>query len=99
MGSVTWKGFSRAELALIEAPVLIVVCDRDFVRVEHTLESSKLMPNAELAVIPDAGHFVLSPNPNGSSRSSSTSWKSRRTDSRWRPQEYATIPAKQMNGR
>jgi pimeloyl-ACP methyl ester carboxylesterase len=63
MGSVAWNGFSRAELASIEAPVLIVVGDRDFVRVEHALESSKLIPNAELAVIPDAGHFVLFSEP------------------------------------
>ena len=43
----------------IKAPVLIVVGDHDFVRVEHALETSKIIPNAELAVIPDAGHFVL----------------------------------------
>lgn len=59
IGNVVWNGFSRAELASIELPVLIVVGDRDFVRVEHALQTSALMSNAELAVIPDAGHFVL----------------------------------------
>jgi pimeloyl-ACP methyl ester carboxylesterase len=63
MGTVRWDGFSRDELASIEAPVLIVVGDRDFVRVEHALETSRLIPNAELAVIPDAGHFVLFSEP------------------------------------
>lgn len=39
--------------------VIIVNGDHDFVRVEHAVKSVKLIPNAELAVIPDASHFVL----------------------------------------
>ncbi len=31
----------------------------DFVRLEHALETFQLIPNAKLAVIPDAGHFAL----------------------------------------
>jgi pimeloyl-ACP methyl ester carboxylesterase len=54
-----WAGFSREELMSIKAPVLIALGDHDFVRFEHALETFKLIPNAELAVIPDAGHFVL----------------------------------------
>ena len=54
-----WDGFSREELASIKAPVLIAVGDNDFVRLEHAIETFKLIPNAELAVIPDAGHFAL----------------------------------------
>ena len=61
--SIQWEGFSREELASIKAPVLIVVGDHDFVRVEHALGTSKTIPNAELAVIPDAGHFVLFSEP------------------------------------
>ena len=56
---VQWEGFSRGELAAIKSPVLIIVGDHDFVLVEHALETSRLIPNAELAVIPDASHFVL----------------------------------------
>ncbi len=56
---VRWTGFAREELAKIEAPVLIILGDRDFVLVEHGLEALRLIPNAELAVIPDAGHFSL----------------------------------------
>ncbi len=33
--------------------------DHDFVRLEHAVETLKLIPNAELAVTPDAGHFAL----------------------------------------
>jgi pimeloyl-ACP methyl ester carboxylesterase len=29
------------------------------VRLEHALETFRLIPNAELAVIPDAGHFAV----------------------------------------
>jgi hypothetical protein len=31
----------------------------DFVRLEHALETFKLIPNAEPAVIPDGNHFAL----------------------------------------
>jgi pimeloyl-ACP methyl ester carboxylesterase len=54
-----WQGFSREELAPITAPVLIIQGDRDFVRVEHAVETMKLIPNAELAIVPDSGHFAL----------------------------------------
>jgi pimeloyl-ACP methyl ester carboxylesterase len=59
VAELDWQGFTHAQLASITAPVLIVVGDRDFVRVEHALETMKVIPNAKLAVIPDAGHFAL----------------------------------------
>ncbi len=54
-----WRGFSREELASITAPVLIILGDRDFVRVEHAVDTVKLIPKAELAVVPESGHFAL----------------------------------------
>lgn len=57
--AIQWEGFSKEELASIKAPILIVAGDYDFVRVEHAVETSKVIPNAELAVIPSASHFVL----------------------------------------
>jgi pimeloyl-ACP methyl ester carboxylesterase len=57
--NIQWGGFSNEELASIKAPVLIALGDHDFVRLEHAIETFKLIPNAELAVIPDAGHFAL----------------------------------------
>ncbi len=59
VSSIQWEGFSNEELASIKVPVLIAVGDHDFVRLEHAVETFKLIPNAELAVIPDAGHFAL----------------------------------------
>jgi pimeloyl-ACP methyl ester carboxylesterase len=58
IASVRWDGFSPDELASIEASILIMVGDHDFVRVEHALESCRRIPHAELAVIPDASHFA-----------------------------------------
>jgi len=60
VGNIQWKGFSKEELASIKVPVLIVQGDHDFVRLEHSVETAKLIPHAELAVIPSARHFALS---------------------------------------
>ncbi len=61
--SIQWEGFSNEELASIKAPLLIALGDHDFVRVEHAAETVKRIPNAELAVIPDASHFALFSEP------------------------------------
>jgi pimeloyl-ACP methyl ester carboxylesterase len=60
VGSIQWGGFSKEELASIKAPFLIVQGDHDFVRLEHSFETVKLIPHAEIAVIPNASHFALS---------------------------------------
>ena len=60
---IAWNGFSRGELQSIEVPVLIAIGDRDWLRLEHVLELFRLIPNAQLAVIPDAGHFLLYTEP------------------------------------
>ncbi|HEY5328026.1 MAG TPA: alpha/beta hydrolase [Mucilaginibacter sp.] len=57
--SLSFTGFTNEELTSLKAPVLIAVGDHDFVRLEHMVQTFQLIPNAELAVIPDAGHFVL----------------------------------------
>lgn len=59
VSSIQWNGFSDEELASIEVPVLIALGDHDFVRVDHAYATFKRIPNANLAVIPDAGHFAL----------------------------------------
>jgi pimeloyl-ACP methyl ester carboxylesterase len=60
VGSIQWKGFSKEQLTSIKAPMLIIQGDHDFVRLEHSLETVRLIPHAELAVIPSASHFALS---------------------------------------
>ena len=63
IGNIQWSGFSKEELASIKAPMLIIQGDHDFVRLEHSVETVKLIPHAELAVVPDASHFALSSEP------------------------------------
>jgi pimeloyl-ACP methyl ester carboxylesterase len=59
IANLQWGGFTKDELASIKVPILIIVGDHDFVRLEHAVETFKVIPNAELAVVPDASHFVL----------------------------------------
>ena len=54
-----WKGFSPDQLKAIRVPVLIVCGDHDLIPVERCAEWSRMIPNAQLAVTPDASHFVL----------------------------------------
>ncbi len=61
--SIKWGGFSKEELASIQVPFLILLGDHDFVRLDHALDTFRLIPNAELAVIPDAGHFAMLSEP------------------------------------
>jgi pimeloyl-ACP methyl ester carboxylesterase len=63
LGGIRWQGFSKEELASIQAPMLVVLGDFDFVRLEHAVDTVKLLPNAELAVIPSASHFALFSEP------------------------------------
>lgn len=58
-----WKGFSRDELKTVKAPVLIACGDRDLVPIERCVELMRMIPHAQLAVIPDASHFVLFSEP------------------------------------
>jgi pimeloyl-ACP methyl ester carboxylesterase len=58
-----WEGLAKEELASIRVPLLLLCGDHDFVSVEHTVASARLIPSAELAVIPSASHFALSSEP------------------------------------
>jgi pimeloyl-ACP methyl ester carboxylesterase len=60
---IAWKGFSPDELRAIKAPVMIACGDHDLIPVERCAEWSRMIPNAQLAVIPDASHFVLFSEP------------------------------------
>ena len=56
---IAWKGLSPDQLKEIKAPILIACGDHDLIPVERCAEWSRMIPNAQLAVIPDASHFVL----------------------------------------
>ena len=62
-GNTPWKGLSREEFASVRVPVLIAVGDQDWVRLDQAIEYFNSIPDAELAIVPDAGHFVLDAEP------------------------------------
>lgn len=51
--------WSAADLGAVKSPVLIVIGDLDFVRIEHAAEMRELIPDARLAVLPDTTHAGL----------------------------------------
>jgi pimeloyl-ACP methyl ester carboxylesterase len=61
--SLGFAGFSREQMRSIKAPVLVTLGDHDGVRVEHAVEMFRLIPNAQLAIIPHANHFMIFQEP------------------------------------
>jgi pimeloyl-ACP methyl ester carboxylesterase len=59
----TWKGFLPEQLKAIKVPILIACGDHDLIPVERCAEWSRMIPNAQLAVIPDSSHFALFSEP------------------------------------
>jgi len=54
-----WPGWTKAELAGIRAPVLLVIGDNDFIRVEHAAEMKRMIPGAWLSVLPNTLHMTI----------------------------------------
>jgi pimeloyl-ACP methyl ester carboxylesterase len=54
-----FTGWSDEELAQVTARTLIMIGDHDFVTVEHAALELELIPDARLAVVPDATHNGL----------------------------------------
>ena len=44
---------------LINAPTLVMIGDRDIVRPEHAVLMFRLLPNAQLAVLPGTDHMTI----------------------------------------
>lgn len=51
-----FAGWSDGEIRSIAAPALLLVGDRDFVRLDHAAEMLDLFPDARLAVLPRTRH-------------------------------------------
>lgn len=51
------------ELAKITAPTMIMAGDRDAIPIEHTMELFRSIKGAQLCIIPDATHFLMSEKP------------------------------------
>ncbi|RZT83834.1 pimeloyl-ACP methyl ester carboxylesterase [Pseudonocardia sediminis] len=54
-----FRGWSDDELRSITGPVLLVIGDTDFVRIEHAAEIHALLPDARLAVLPGCTHMEV----------------------------------------
>jgi pimeloyl-ACP methyl ester carboxylesterase len=55
----TAPGWSADEMRRLAAPVLLLIGDTDFVRIEHAAEMLELIPDAQLAVLPGTRHTEL----------------------------------------
>ncbi|MDB4921964.1 alpha/beta hydrolase [Mucilaginibacter sp.] len=56
---ITFKDWNDDDLRSIKAPALFMVADHDVITVEHTVQMSRLIPGAQLAVLPGVhGSFI-----------------------------------------
>nr|HAD51282.1 hypothetical protein [Algoriphagus sp.] len=55
------KAIPDSKITEVSMPVTLMVGDRDAVKIEHTLELFKLLPNANLNVLPGTSHFLENP--------------------------------------
>jgi pimeloyl-ACP methyl ester carboxylesterase len=53
-----FKGWRPEEIQSIKAPVLVMIGDADIVRPEHTVQMFRMLPHAQLAVLPGTDHFA-----------------------------------------
>jgi pimeloyl-ACP methyl ester carboxylesterase len=54
-----FKDWRPQDIRSIEAPTLVMIGDGDIVRPEHAVEMFRLLPHAQLAVLPGTDHMTL----------------------------------------
>jgi pimeloyl-ACP methyl ester carboxylesterase len=54
-----FKGWRPEEIRSIQSPTLVMVGDHDIVRPEHAVEMFRLLPHAQLAILPDTNHMTI----------------------------------------
>ncbi len=54
---------SKEQLQKIKIPVLVMSCDRDLIKEEHSLYIYKNIPKANLCILPGETHFICRQNP------------------------------------
>ncbi|WP_448547576.1 alpha/beta fold hydrolase [Thalassotalea fusca] len=52
-----------SDLSAIQAKTLIIAGDRDEIKTKHTVNIAEAIPNAQLAILPNTGHYMPSANP------------------------------------
>ncbi|MBW1294850.1 alpha/beta fold hydrolase [Aquimarina litoralis] len=58
------KEISMDSIRKINVPVLLMVGDRDAIRMKHTMEIFEALPMANLCVLPASSHFITNEKPN-----------------------------------
>jgi len=58
-----FKGFPAKDVKSIKAQTLIMMGDRDVVRMEHAVEVYRMIPGSQLAVFPGGDHFAIFASP------------------------------------
>ena len=56
---MNFKGWTPEEIRSINAPTLVVIGDHDIVRPEHAVLMFRLLPSAQLAVLPGTDHMSI----------------------------------------
>jgi len=56
---LNFKSWTPEDLKSINAPALVMIGDRDIVRPEHAVLMFRLLPNAQLAVLPGTDHMTI----------------------------------------
>jgi pimeloyl-ACP methyl ester carboxylesterase len=54
-----WPGWPPEEVKTIKAPTLVALGDNDFMRVDFAAQMARLIPRAQLAVLPDTTHMDI----------------------------------------
>ena len=54
-----WPGWSDEEIRQIDVPVLVMIGDTDFILVPDAAETAELLPQGQLAVLPDHSHMDM----------------------------------------
>ncbi|MBR7620580.1 alpha/beta hydrolase [Phenylobacterium sp. 20VBR1] len=54
-----WTGWSPEQLRAVKTPTLLAIGDNDFVRIDHAAEMARLIPGAQLAVLPNTTHLNI----------------------------------------
>src|SRR6266542_174998 len=57
------EGWTPDEMRSVKAPTLGMIADADIVRPEHAVEMFRLIPHAQLAVLPLSDHFAVMQRP------------------------------------
>jgi pimeloyl-ACP methyl ester carboxylesterase len=54
-----FKDWRAQDMQAVDAPTLVMIADGDIVRPEHAVEMFRLLPHAQLAVLPGTDHMTL----------------------------------------